>query len=301
MVSVMSGAVHQPDQSIGAATRTTRVMPKTTPLPTILREIRGHARYLISWKGRQLAHDLPSGLRVHISTWSDWNVYNGVFVDGEYDRAIALVIELAPLPLRVLDLGAHAGYFTLRFADRWRCAHRERPFHVDCIEGSPRVLSALRRHLIQPAIRSHCTVHPGLVGARHGHGRISRSIHTSINSIIEQPSLTSVVVPFVNVAELVPQQERIALLKCNIEGAELLFLESYPDLLNRVDIAVVELHARLCDAARCRALLCAAGLTCRTLLRAFGPTRTIELFQRPSMTSGNRNSGRDWAAAGWRA
>ena len=38
-----------------------------------------------------------------------------------------------------------------------------------------------------------------------------------------------------------------SLLKCDIEGAELLFLENYEDLLGKVRNAVFELHHEQCD------------------------------------------------------
>ena len=265
-----------------------------SPLLALYREMRANARHFISWNGRGLTHTLRCGLRAHISTRSEWNVYNEVFVDGEYDEAIGQVIGPGPTTPLVLDLGAHAGYFALRFADLWQRAHPGRPFHVACVEGSPRMLRQLSRHLAQPGLRSQCTVHFGLVGARSGHARISRSIHTSVNSIVDGPSLTSVSVPFIDLDTVVPARVRIALLKCDVEGAEQLCLDTYPELLTRVDVAVFEFHSQLCDVPRCRALLAFAGLTQRTLVRVFGPTCTIELFERPAglETDSERERGR---------
>jgi len=67
---------------------------------------------------------------------------------------------------------------------------------------------------------------------------------------------------------------RIGLLKCDIEGAELVFLKNYPRLLERTDIAVLELHPQLCNQEECISLLRAAGLVTQTVL-----------VQKPGLTS----------------
>src|SRR5262249_13580536 len=138
----------------------------------------------------------------------------------------------------------------------------------------------LSEHLSQAVLRGRCVPHHGLVGPREGVGRISQSIHSSINSIVEPVSVRLVRVPFLDLETLVPSDSRIALMKCDIEGAEELFISSYPELLKRVDLAVFEFHDQLCDVENCRALLHAAGLRTRRLLRVFGVGITIELFER---------------------
>jgi FkbM family methyltransferase len=247
----------------------------------MIREIRATARHWLSWRGRRLDHVLPSGLGIRVSNRSEWNVYNEIMVDGEYDVPIRMIIDAAPVEPWILDLGAHAGFFTLRFADLWNRSGAGRPFHVACVEGAAQTVRHLAAHLAQPPLFAHCTVHHGLVGARCGRGRISRSIRSSINSIVEPASLRSTEVPFLDLDTLVPPDVRISLLKCDVEGAEELFLATYDDLLRRVDLAVFELHGRLCDVSRCRSLLEAAGLTTRTLLRVFPETTTVEMFERP--------------------
>ena len=66
---------------------------------------------------------------------------------------------------------------------------------------------------------------------------------------------------------LFPEGVSIDLLKCDIEGSELELLESYGDLLRRVEIAVIELHHEICDTARCYELLRAAGFAGEERLR----------------------------------
>ncbi len=70
----------------------------------------------------------------------------------------------------------------------------------------------------------------------------------------------------------------IDLLKCDIEGAELLFLENYEDLLAKVRNAVFELHHEQCDTAKCRAILKKSGFR-ETVLRDT-PTFSVNFMTR---------------------
>ena len=66
--------------------------------------------------------------------------------------------------------------------------------------------------------------------------------------------------PDVNLDDLFPIPIAIDLLKCDIEGAEQIFLNHYPGLMQRVQSAVFELHSNYCDAKKCIELIQAAGL-----------------------------------------
>ena len=234
------------------------------------------------WRSRRLEHTLPSGLRVEITSFSDWAVYNEVFVDGEYDPVIDELLRIPRADVWTLDVGANVGMFTLRLVDRWLRTDRDATrLHVVCVEGAPATFRVLARQLDQRPIASMCALHLGLAGQRSGDARISTSAHTGVNSIIDQsPSFSRVRVPFVDLTQLVPADMRIALLKCDIEGAEELFLGHYPDLLHRVDTVVVEIHHQFCSPARCRELLAQAGLNRIRLLKTYGDDCTLEWFSR---------------------
>lgn len=234
------------------------------------------------WRSRPLQHTLPSGLRVDITSFSDWVVYNEVFVDGEYDEVIDDAMHRERTDLWTLDIGANVGMFTLRLMDRWlRADPGGTRHHVVCVEGAPATFRVLEKNLDQPLLSSLCTLHLGLAGQRSGTASISTSAHTGVNSIIDQsPSLMRVRVRFLDVAQLVPADTRIALLKCDIEGAEELFLSTYPDLLSRVDAAVVELHHQFCSPVRCRELLAQAGLERVRVIKTYGDDCTLEWFSR---------------------
>jgi FkbM family methyltransferase len=249
------------------------------PLLAAMRQVRARSRHLVYWQGRPLFHDLSSGVSVEITSASDWAIYNEMFVEGEYDRAIRAVSGSPGDDPYVLDLGANVGFFALRFADIWLRERGATSFQVLSIAGSPRTYAQLARNIHQPALVGHCTTSHGLIGRRAGHGWISTSMLAGLNSMYTRQSLSRARVRFVDLEQLVPADRQIALVKCDIEGAEQHFLESYPALLRRVHALVIEFHHDLCQVARCRTLLEAAGLVHHRQLRRF-PGCSVELFNR---------------------
>jgi FkbM family methyltransferase len=211
--------------------------------------------------------ELPSGLRVHLSAYGDWIVYNEIFVSGEYDRAVCMAFDRAVgTPVQVLDLGANTGFFTLRVLHEAR--KRGVALAVTAVEALPVNVRRIHRRLAaQPPGGEEIRVVAGLAGARRGESvfheeaaRISSSVHVRPLGP-QEPRRPVMRLPFVDVSDLMKDTTRIDLLKCDIEGSEELFIENYPDLFAKVEVAVFELHRDLCDVARCQAMLRAYGFT----------------------------------------
>ena len=250
------------------------------PLLGALRQVRARTSHVMAWPGRPLRHTLPSGIDIRLTNISDWTLYNEIFVDGEYDAAFDLLERSVGNPRWVLDLGANVGFFSLRLADRIiRSSGSLRDVRIIAVEGCPHTYSRLAVHLGQPALAPSCAAHCALVGRRGGAGYISLSAHSGMNSILDRQSFSRAKVTFVDLESLIPSDARIALLKCDIEGAERLLLESYRSLLDRVSAAVFEFHHRLVDVRHCRQLLAAAGLTQLVVLREYDGA-SVELFAR---------------------
>src|SRR5262249_20832372 len=126
--------------------------PRTSTATTLIREIRANARHLLLWQGRGLVHTLRSGGRPPIRNRSEWNDYNEDFPAGGYDGPIQRVLDAGAAEPWVLDVGGHAGFFALRFADLWLRAHADRPFHLVSVEGSPTTAVHLSEHLSQAVL-----------------------------------------------------------------------------------------------------------------------------------------------------
>lgn len=225
---------------------------------------------------------LRSGIVVRVLSYSDWMIYNDIFVDGEYDDAINNVLESGAKQsgaARVLDLGANVGFFSLRLADAFLRKGADN-FDVIAVEGSPLNCGELRERLAanKNILRDRVRAINGLIGHRTGTGEISEGESCGENTIVSEAG-SGARVQFVDLDELMRAWAVIDLLKCDIEGAEELFLRNYPDLLRKTACAVFEFHHDKCDTPRCRELLASAGLGKQLTIRQFGHC-SVEFFQR---------------------
>jgi FkbM family methyltransferase len=225
-----------------------RLIP--APLKTALRN---RIRRELNLQLPLLQFALQSGLHISIASDCDWVIYNEIFVEGMYDEAIKTAIA-SGLKTHVLDIGANVGFFTLRFIDLARRSG-DKEYHATLVEGSPQVTKELRSRLKDvPGVE----ILHGLVGKRSGSSIITENDYHGKNSIFGDEGVK---VDFIDLDQVGSLGTEIDLLKCDIEGAELLFIENYSDLLKRVKLAVFELHHRICDTDRCFALLRASGFT----------------------------------------
>lgn len=241
----------------------------------------------VLWSREPLGWDLKSGIRLEVANTADWILYGEIFVEGEYDFAIARAVERsrASPPLKVLDLGANVGFFALRLVDRIIRQHGpDFPFRATLVEGSPSSAAELRRRIGRdPRLAGRVRIEHGLAGLRGGSAQIYEHAFHAANSV-NNPVLAregkGTEVPYLDLDAVTSDMERIHLLKCDIEGSELVFLENYPQLLAKVEAVMIELHPAICDVARCRELLAAAGLTHRTVIRGDAPEQLVEHFER---------------------
>lgn len=204
---------------------------------------------------------LPGGLSARIESLADWEVYNEVFGERIYDLAIDKTCEGhdPELPLRFADLGANVGYFTLHLVDTLR--QHQGPAvatHGTLLDANPRMVEQLRRRLLQENHLAGLDIVHGLVGQREGVGTFQTTALHGRSALTTDGTGTSVA--FVDLDRLFATEERVDLVKMDVEGAELTVLETYPDLFRRVQVATLELHADVCDTQRCKQLLHAAGL-----------------------------------------
>ena len=141
---------------------------------------RGFSRWL--WRRHGLTWQLPSGLHARVESLSDWVVYNEIFVDRVYDTAIEQALGGVPpdRPLRVLDLGAHVGYFSLRVADLVRLRPGARAAIV-MVEAHPDTFEALTaRWRVQPLDdRTEARLVRGVAGVREGRARVVAEAFTA--------------------------------------------------------------------------------------------------------------------------
>lgn len=224
------------------------------------------------WRSLKLKNTLRSGISVRVIDHSDWIVYNEVIVNGEYDSVIHDVLNSNPAhePLHVLDLGANVGYFSFRFADLF-IQQRGTPsgLSLTLAEGSPTVSSELQRRVSQePLLANRAEVIHGLVGKRNGGDYVGESYIHYGQGISSKRTFGSKWVPYVDLVEALKSVNRIALLKCDIEGSEFDLIQNYPSIFQKVSTAVFEFHYYGKNVEECRKALETYGLRKERVLRS---------------------------------
>lgn len=229
-------------------------------------------RVMFDWL--ELTWTTSSGIGLRVANYNEWIIYNEIFVDAEYDAAIAAAIagRASGRPLRLLDLGANTGFFTLRVFDRLRAAGLS---DADCtatlVEANPDLIPVLRArvHDDNPFV-DRADIVAGAVGEPTGTVIFYPAFESpGDSSVIRRTDTSGVTVRSVDLMRLAGDGP-IDLLKCDVEGAELTVIERYPQLLQRTRVAVFELHHDLVSVERCRDGLRAAGLAHQTVLRDRG-------------------------------
>jgi FkbM family methyltransferase len=244
-------------------------------------QVKSRLLYQSLYKWMALENTLRSGITLKIASKGEWWIYNDIFVNGEYDIPIQHALEKRTLsrPLTVLDLGANVGYFTLRVVDLIRQTRPECTVDATMVEGSPKVFTELETRMqSQPLPEVSLHMVQGLVGMRTGSASMHESAVHVKNTIMDGAEQNGRNIPFIDLSHLMEGVEEIDLLKCDIEGAELLFLENYENMLGKVKNAVFELHHDMCDTQKCRDILLRNGFR-ETVLRDT-PTFSVNFLTR---------------------
>jgi FkbM family methyltransferase len=228
---------------------------------------------------------LRTGVEVEIRSHVDWCLYNDIFVDGEYDPAISCLVDSNKAKLRILDLGCNVGFFLLRVLDRLSQAGASKSLEVAAVEPDEINVSEVRRRLTQQESRRDggllFEVAQGLAGKKRGselffqtHSHHAGTVVADLSSGKKQGRRLE----YVDV-ETRFGAEPWDLIKCDIEGAEQDFVESYPELLAQVGVFVVELHHGICELEHVERSLGDAGLHYRGCL-ADRTANSVHMFSR---------------------
>ena len=230
---------------------------------------------------------LGTGMRLQVLSRTDWTLYNDIFVEGEYDEAIDALIHRPSGKDKalVLDLGANVGFFGLRLFHMLSLAGiSAKQLQVVAVEPSPANLAELQRRAQQQGEWADCMmIVPGLVGENKlGTATLFESHNYHMDTLIDgmqYPGSRRITSSFVNLDRILPEGQPVHLLKCDIEGAELAFVENYGALLGRVQIAIFEVHHNVCDVEQMKRVLESAGLSQERIIVDRGNT-SIRLFTR---------------------
>lgn len=234
--------------------------------------VRGALRDFL-WRLLDVRWTLRSGLPVRLRGLSDWVVFSDIFVNGEYDPAIEHAYSTLPAGerARILDVGANIGFFALRCLDvAARRGLKWERIELTLIEGSASVFNDLtaRMRAWGPAGSAIRVTH-GLAGLHEGLGTIEAAGLNCMSRVVPDdgagPARSRVA--YVDLRPYFLESGPVHLLKCDIEGSELTFLDAYRPQLAAVRSIVIELHHDRCDTRRCMQILEEAGFCNRRMLR----------------------------------
>lgn len=165
---------------------------------------------------------------------SDPATFDEVFLSGEYDLPFRGFV-----PDTILDLGANVGYTSVLFAARWPKAR------ILAVEPSRENFGVLKQNV---AAWPNVTALNAAVWGRSGRVVISNPDGDSNAFRVSDASRSDrAAVQGMTLTELIHSlgEERVSLIKMDVEGAEAELFKTSDQWLDKTDILVVELHDRL--------------------------------------------------------
>jgi FkbM family methyltransferase len=186
---------------------------------------------------------LPEVLTGSLVLRNKWQVASSrdVFLSSHYWR---LFEHLDTPPAFVVDLGGHCGHFVVlcELAVEERFGENKARYVV--VEGMPDLVDDIRSTLADTHLASRCTVLHGLAGKRDGSADLvtRRGNRLDTSAVLVDGKTQKVRVPYVDLQRHIPTDQVVDVLKVDIEGSEYDFVRSYPDLLERTRLVLMEIH-----------------------------------------------------------
>jgi FkbM family methyltransferase len=260
-------------------------------LRLISEKVEGMIRFAC-WRILQPQISVASGA-VAMRSDSDWLVANEIFVDRDYDDALlqAFASRECRHSVRILDLGANVGFFSLRCIDLYLQASVQADLELVVVEGATNLVPDLNQRLARYSdehANIKLIVRGGLVGRRGGKAMFHTSIFNSCTAGVARDNHVSrnrlranyaEECAYFDLDELVQPEAIVDLIKCDIEGSEFDFLENYSDLLRRTRLLAIEFHPYHCDVSACRKLLDSYGFAQQRVINNHD-THSLEIYQR---------------------
>jgi len=214
-------------------------------------------RRLSRWVTCELAP--PGANRIALRTKHDVASASDVFCHPFYWQ---LFHWLSTPPRLVVDCGANCGHFSLLAEMCIRSKFGGADARYLLIEPNPLLIGRLARNLSDAGLAGRTRVIHGLLGTR-GEARTLwvQPSNFLASGLTAQRGAKPYEIPGVRLRDIVPD-ERLDVLKIDIEGAEFSLIEDEPDVMARVGLLCLEVHsASRTDRDRLARRLEAAGLT----------------------------------------
>ncbi|HWB58211.1 MAG TPA: hypothetical protein VG733_01915 [Chthoniobacteraceae bacterium] len=210
-----------------------------------IRERAAHHFLIDYYPDLQLSIPLGDGFHCPLLTRDAVHSFSEIFVAGEY----AAVFDEIPLPRRWIDLGSHAGYFSLWLAWRLAAAGQGREWNALLVDADPRMEPLARAALDRNGLAQNYQYLSGLISKGGGDrdfalrdGMISSmDIAARNGEAAKEVRRVGIVTPAAILAALPPPYD---LVKVDIEGGEADFVECYKDVYTHARAILMEWHSR---------------------------------------------------------
>lgn len=208
----------------------------------------------------------PSGLVYLENSVPSLVVANEIFSTDVYARPVALL-----QPRTFVDLGANVGYFPLLVAE----VMKSRAVKGLCVEPNPRLHPFLEFHLSANGLEHVRGIQGVVAGDRPEEAgmeadfflnpsHIASSLTGNFNPLVPVGGrVQKIRVPVIDIAREWQRHfgdERIDLVKIDIEGSEIAFLKTHASFLAGVGAVLIEWHSWVTTLEEVSLLLAASGL-----------------------------------------
>jgi len=170
-----------------------------------------------------------------------WHSFVEIFVERVYASAFNSIA----LPSRWVDIGCHAGYFSLFLIGLRAKQNRSGDFRCLLIDADPRVKLAVKKLVSLNRLEERMTFQHGAVAKGHGEVSFSmRSVMSSAVTVSGQGDGQTATVPIASQEDLLlslaPPYD---LIKVDIEGMEHEFFSNYDRIIRASSYLLVEWHS----------------------------------------------------------
>jgi FkbM family methyltransferase len=217
---------------------------------------------------------LGGGLTCPLLFPQAWDSFAEIFVHGEYARAF----DYVPLPDRWIDLGCHAGFFSLYVVWRRACTGEQDLGAGLLVDADSRMSRAISELISLNGLAANLRFAHGIITSEQQTARFhERScMASSAEEIAPRESVTEVRVLTARslMAVMSPPYD---LVKVDIEGAEYDFVTGYEPILQASRSVLLEWHSWTSGAAVVQELTSELARRDFCLLRELSPGRIVKV------------------------
>jgi len=211
--------------------------------PLRWRRLREHLAFQIRQRHfdlLQIRVPLSAGLVAPVVSDESWISFSEIFLQEEYGQ----VFRLLPLPDRWIDLGCHAGFFSLFVEQGRRLEGRGGKPQALLVDADTRSARAIERVIALNGLKGQMTFQHGAVSGGTGTVQFSQRAFmasgvAAINDHPGEPAAVPIITPGRIVELLSPPYD---LVKVDIEGSEHDFIDHYKPVWSAARHLVLECH-----------------------------------------------------------